>query len=106
MQACRRLREEGYRVILINSNPATIMTDPATADVTYIEPITRQTVEKIIARSEPRRHPAHHGRADRAELRRWTCGATAGAQYHGRADRRHARGHRQGRRPFEVQGTR
>ena len=53
MQACKALREEGYKVILINSNPATIMTDPATADVTYIEPITWQTVEKIIARERP-----------------------------------------------------
>ena len=53
VQACRALREEGYRVILINSNPATIMTDPATADVTYIEPITWQTVEKIIAKERP-----------------------------------------------------
>ncbi len=53
VQACKALREEGYRVILINSNPATIMTDPATADVTYIEPITWQTVEKIIAREKP-----------------------------------------------------
>jgi carbamoyl-phosphate synthase large subunit len=50
VQACKALREEGYRVVLINSNPATIMTDPATADVTYIEPITWQTVEKIIAK--------------------------------------------------------
>jgi carbamoyl-phosphate synthase large subunit len=47
------LREEGYKVILINSNPATIMTDPATADVTYIEPITWQTVEKIIVKERP-----------------------------------------------------
>ncbi len=53
VQACKALREEGYKVILINSNPATIMTDPATADVTYIEPITWQTVEKIIAREKP-----------------------------------------------------
>ncbi|KKW68475.1 carbamoyl phosphate synthase large subunit [Lampropedia cohaerens] len=53
VQACKALREEGYRVILINSNPATIMTDPATADVTYIEPITWQTVEKIIAKERP-----------------------------------------------------
>jgi len=50
VQACKALREEGYKVILINSNPATIMTDPATADVTYIEPITWQTVAKIIAK--------------------------------------------------------
>ncbi len=53
VQACKALREEGYKVILINSNPATIMTDPATADVTYIEPITWQTVEKIIAKEKP-----------------------------------------------------
>jgi hypothetical protein len=49
-QACKALREEGYRVILVNSNPATIMTDPDTADATYIEPITWQVVEKIIAK--------------------------------------------------------
>ena len=53
VQACKALREEGYKVILINSNPATIMTDPATADVTYIEPVTWQTVEKIIAKERP-----------------------------------------------------
>ncbi len=53
VQACKALREEGFKVILINSNPATIMTDPATADVTYIEPITWQTVERIIAKEKP-----------------------------------------------------
>jgi carbamoyl-phosphate synthase large subunit len=52
-QACKALREEGYRVILVNSNPATIMTDPVLADATYIEPITWQTVEKIIAKEKP-----------------------------------------------------
>ena len=52
-QACRVLRQEGYRVVLANSNPATIMTDPATADVTYVEPITWQTVEKIIIKERP-----------------------------------------------------
>jgi carbamoyl-phosphate synthase large subunit len=52
-QACKALREEGYRVILVNSNPATIMTDPGLADVTYIEPITWQVVERIIARERP-----------------------------------------------------
>ncbi|HIX60777.1 MAG TPA: carbamoyl-phosphate synthase large subunit, partial [Candidatus Halomonas stercoripullorum] len=52
-QACKALREEGYRVILVNSNPATIMTDPAMADATYIEPITWQTVEKIIEAERP-----------------------------------------------------
>ena len=53
VQACKALREEGFKVILINSNPATIMTDPDTADVTYIEPITWQVVEKIIAKERP-----------------------------------------------------
>ena len=52
-QACKALREEGYKVILVNSNPATIMTDPEMADVTYIEPITWQVVEKIIAKERP-----------------------------------------------------
>lgn len=53
VQACKALREEGYKIILINSNPATIMTDPATADVTYIEPIQWQVVEKIIDKERP-----------------------------------------------------
>src|SRR5580765_95491 len=52
-QACKALREEGYKVILVNSNPATIMTDPETAEVTYIEPITWQVVEKIIQIERP-----------------------------------------------------
>jgi len=52
-QACKALRQEGYRVILVNSNPATIMTDPETADRTYIEPITWEAVEKIIAKERP-----------------------------------------------------
>src|SRR5450830_299544 len=52
-QACKALREEGYKVILVNSNPATIMTDPEMADVTYIEPITWQVVERIIAKEKP-----------------------------------------------------
>jgi len=52
-QACKALKEEGYKVILINSNPATIMTDPEFADVTYIEPLTVEAVEKIIAKEKP-----------------------------------------------------
>jgi carbamoyl-phosphate synthase large subunit len=52
-QACKALRAEGYRVILVNSNPATIMTDPGLADATYVEPITPEVVEKIIARERP-----------------------------------------------------
>src|SRR5574337_1173074 len=54
-QACKALREEGYRVVLVNSNPATIMTDPEMADATYIEPITWQVVEKIIAKERTSR---------------------------------------------------
>src|ERR1700751_6090260 len=52
-QACKALREEGYTVVLVNSNPATIMTDPETADRTYIEPITWEIVAKIIERERP-----------------------------------------------------
>ena len=52
-QACKALREEGYRVVLVNSNPATIMTDPEMADATYVEPITWQVVERIIAKERP-----------------------------------------------------
>ena len=53
VQACKALRDEGYRVILVNSNPATIMTDPGMADATYVEPITPEIVEKIIAIERP-----------------------------------------------------
>ena len=52
-QACKALRQEGYRVVLVNSNPATIMTDPDMADVTYIEPITWQVLERIIEKERP-----------------------------------------------------
>lgn len=52
-QACKALREEGYRVILVNSNPATIMTDPDMADATYIEPIQWEVVRNIIAKEKP-----------------------------------------------------
>ncbi len=52
-QACKALREEGYRVVLVNSNPATIMTDPEMADRTYIEPMTVASVEQIIAAERP-----------------------------------------------------
>src|SRR5210317_1881645 len=52
-QACKALREEGYKVVLVNSNPATIMTDPDFADVTYIEPLNTTVIEKIIAAEKP-----------------------------------------------------
>ncbi len=104
VQACKALREEGYKVILINSNPATIMTDPATADVTYIEPITWQTVEKIIAKERPDAIlPTMGGQtALNCALDLWRNGVLA--QVQGRADRRNSRGHRQGRGPPQVQG--
>jgi len=53
VQACKSLREEGYEVVLVNSNPATIMTDPGTADRTYVEPITWQYVQKILEVEKP-----------------------------------------------------
>ena len=73
-QACKALRDEGYRIVLVNSNPATIMTDPDMADRTYVEPITPEIVAKIIekerhAASRRLRAAAHHGRPDRAQLR-------------------------------------
>ena len=52
-QACKALREEGYRVVLLNSNPATIMTDPETADRTYVEPMTVESIEKILEIERP-----------------------------------------------------
>src|SRR5712675_1609074 len=52
-QACKALRSEGYRVVLVNSNPATIMTDPEVADRTYIEPLTREMLEQVILREKP-----------------------------------------------------
>src|ERR1700747_3707819 len=52
-QACKALREEGYRIVLVTSTPATIMTDPGLADATYIEPITPPMVERIIAKERP-----------------------------------------------------
>ena len=52
-QACKALREEGYDVVLVNSNPATIMTDPATAECTYIEPLTWEIIAKVIERGRP-----------------------------------------------------
>ena len=53
VQACKVLRREGYRVVLVNSNPATIMTDPEFADATYIEPLTPEIIEKIIVKERP-----------------------------------------------------
>ena len=101
-QACKALREEGYRVILVNSNPATIMTDPDMADAVYIEPINWQTVEKIIAKETPGRAAADHGRPDRAELRAGPGRRRRAGEVRRRADRRLARSHPHGRGPRAV----
>ena len=108
-QACKALRAEGYRVVLVNSNPATIMTDPQLADATYIEPITPEFVEKIIARE---RHNvpagrvfallADDGRPDGAQHRALAAQARRARQIRCRADRRFGRSHRQGGRPRAV----
>ena len=68
-QACRVLKAEGLRVILVNSNPATIMTDPEIADATYVEPITPEFVEKIIAKERPDALLPDPRRPDRAQHR-------------------------------------
>ena len=77
VQACKALRAEGYRIILVNSNPATIMTDPDVADATYIEPITPEMVEKIIDKERPDALlPTMGGQTalnTRARARRWAC---------------------------------
>ena len=112
-QACKALKQEGYEVVLVNSNPATIMTDPELADRTYIEPLTREYVEEIIRiESEMLGEPglgqvraaADGGRTDGAESR-----CRSGRRGHSRslqrgADRRQARGHQEGRRPAALQG--
>ncbi len=66
-QACRVLREEGYRVVLVNSNPATIMTDPDLADATYVEPLDADVLAAIIARERPDALLPDAGRPDRAQ---------------------------------------
>jgi hypothetical protein len=93
-QACKALKEEGYRVVLLNSNPATIMTDPEFADRTYIEPITPECVEKIIIRELDEMKRLEHSRSSAqprqarpvAYSRRADC-----AQYsHGASSTRHS----------------
>ena len=69
-QACKALREEGYRVILVNSNPATIMTDPQMADATYIEPIEWRTVKKIIEVEKNTPHAQTHSLAGKLNFLR------------------------------------
>ena len=76
-QACKALKEEGYKIILVNSNPATIMTDPETADRIYIEPVTPETVAKIIERNAPvpcfRRWAVRQGSTPPWKWHGWAC---------------------------------
>ena len=92
-QACKALREEGYEVVLVNSNPATIMTDPEMADATYVEPITPKVVEEIIKKERPDAPAAHHGRPDGVEHgggpRGERCTRRAGRGTHRRQATRH-----------------
>ena len=68
-QACRSLKEEGVEVILVNSNPATIMTDKDIADKVYIEPLNVKVLEQIIKKEKPRQHPSYPGRTGWSEPR-------------------------------------
>ena len=103
-QAVKALRQEGYRVIVVNSNPATIMTDPELADATYIEPITPEIVERIIEKERPDALlPTMGGQT--ALNTALTLNRTGVLEkIWGQADRRPGRGDRQGRGPREVQG--
>ena len=105
-QACRVLREEGVRVILVNSNPATIMTDPDFADATYIEPITWQVIETIIAKERPDAIlPTLGGQtALNAAIDLHNHGILA--EVRRRAHRRELRGDQQGRGPPDLQAAR
>lgn len=92
-QACKALREEGYEVVLVNSNPATIMTDPETAPRTYIEPITPEFVEKIIIREKPDAPPSRPGLGRQPELRHGTAPQRCAGKGKGAYDRRQRRRH-------------
>ncbi len=110
-QACRVLRAEGLQVSLVNSNPATIMTDPEYADHTYVEPITAAFVEKVIAQQaergqQDRRAAGDPRRADRAQHRGRPVRERGAREVRRRDDRRRLRGHPARRGPAAVQGHR
>ena len=92
-QACKALREEGYRVVLVNSNPATIMTDPAMADATYIEPIEWRTVTRIIEAEKPDALLPTMGWPDGAELCAGPCPRRCAREAWCGNDRRDQGGH-------------
>ncbi len=103
-QACKALRADGYEVILVNSNPATIMTDPELADRTYVEPLTRRVRRRDHPQGTPRRPALHRRRPDRPQPRRRTRRGRHPRQVRRRVDRRQDRRHQEGRRPPAVQG--
>ena len=98
-QACKALRSEGYEVVLVNSNPATIMTDPEIADRTYIEPLTKEYLEKIIAVERPQALLADRGRTDRFEPRGGACRGRHPREIRRRVDWRVAARDQSGRGP-------
>ncbi len=102
-QACKALREEGLRVVLINSNPATIMTDPELADATYVEPLTVEVLDKVLAREKVERGAADARRADRPQPGDGRAQGRAVREARRRAARRDGRVHRDGRGPRAVQ---
>ena len=105
-QACKALREEGYRVILVNSNPATIMTDPDMADAVYIEPINPATVERIIAKEKPDALLPTMGGQTALNCALDLADARHARQVRRRADRRLARSDPHGRGPRAVPPSR
>ena len=101
-QACKALKEEGYRVILVNSNPATIMTDPEMADSIYIEPINWRTLARIIEKEQPDALLPTMGGQTALNTALDLVREGVLAQTRRRDDRRVARGHRHGRGPRAV----
>jgi hypothetical protein len=98
-QACKALKAEGYRIILVNSNPATIMTDPDLADATYVEPITPEVVAKIIAKERPDAILPTMGGQTALNCALVLAQNGRSGRIRRGDDRRDGRGHRQGRRP-------
>ncbi len=101
-QACKALKQEGYRVVLVNSNPATIMTDPEMADAVYIEPINRATVERIIAKEKPDALLPTMGGQTALNCALDLADCRHSGKVRRRADRRLARGDPHGRGPRAV----
>ena len=105
VQACKALREEGYQVVLVNSNPATIMTDPEFADRTYVEPITPEVIEAIMEREKPDAILPTLGRTNRAQCRDGIKPQRRAGAARRQINWRERAGDRKRRRPPIVQGS-